>query len=69
VVGNNAVHPGEINITDTPEGAHRLFDMLNFIVEDRIARPKHIQSLYEKLLEPARAAVAKRDGGDPQKRS
>jgi hypothetical protein len=62
VVGNNAVHPGEIEINDTPEIAYRLFEMLNFIVEDRIARPKHIQSLYEKLPEGARAAVAKRDG-------
>lgn len=61
VIGNNAVHPGEINLSDTPEMAQNLFAMLNFIVEDRIARPKHIQSLYEQLPEQARAAVAKRD--------
>jgi Domain of unknown function (DUF4145) len=62
VIGNNAVHPGEINIKDTPEIAHSLFDMLNFIVEDRISKPKHIQSLYEKLPQAARANIAKRDG-------
>jgi hypothetical protein len=61
VVGNNAVHPGEIEINDTPEIAHNLFTMMNFIVEDRIARPKHIQSLYEFLPEGARNAIESRD--------
>ena len=42
VVGNNAVHPGEIEINDIPEIAYNLFTMMNFIVEDRIARPKQI---------------------------
>lgn len=62
VVGNNAVHPGEIIINDTPEAAHNLFYMINFIVEDRISRPKQIQSLYDKLPESARKAIEKRDG-------
>ena len=61
VVGNNAVHPGEIDLNDTPEIAHNLFEMINFIVEDRISRPKHIQQLYEKLPEGARGAIDKRD--------
>ena len=61
VVGNNAVHPGEIEINDTPEMAHSLFEMVNFIVEDRITRPKHIESLYSQLPEAARAAIEKRD--------
>ncbi len=62
VVGNNAVHPGEIAIDDTPEIAHNLFEMMNFIIEDRIARPKQIQTLYDQLPESARLAVEKRDG-------
>lgn len=61
VVGNNAVHPGEIELNDTPEIAHNLFSMLNFIVEDRISRPKRVATLYSKLPETARAAVTKRD--------
>ncbi len=61
VVGNNAVHPGEINLNDTPEMGQHLFSMLNFIVEDRITRPKQIAELYSKLPEPARAAVQRRD--------
>ena len=61
VIGNNAVHPGEINLNDTPEMGQHLFNMLNFIVEDRITRPKHIASLYSQLPEAARAAIEKRD--------
>lgn len=61
VVGNNAVHPGEINLNDTPEMGQHLFNMINFIVEDRITRPKQIAELYAQLPEPARAAIEKRD--------
>lgn len=61
VVGNNAVHPGEINLNDTPEMGQHLFNMINFIVEDRITRPKQIAELYAKLPEGAREAVEKRD--------
>lgn len=62
VVGNNAVHPGEIEINDTPEIAHNLFAMMNFIVEDRVSKPKQIQALYAQLPEGARQAIEKRDG-------
>lgn len=61
VIGNNAVHPGEIELTDNPEISHSLFEMLNFIVDDRIARPKKVAKLYNILPEGAIKAVAKRD--------
>lgn len=61
VVGNNAVHPGELNIKDTPEIAHQLFKMINFIVEDRITRPKEVQDLFDQLPQGAVDAIAKRD--------
>lgn len=61
VVGNNAVHPGEINLNDTPEMGQHLFNMINFIVEDRITRPKQIADLYAKLPDGAREAIEKRD--------
>lgn len=64
VVGNNAVHPGEIDIQDTPEIAQNLFRMINFIVEDRITRPKEIETLYNLLPEDSRNAIEKRDQGN-----
>jgi len=61
VVGNHAVHPGEINLTDSPEIAQHLFEMLNFIVENRITQPKHIESLYQSLPDGAKEHIEKRD--------
>lgn len=61
VIGNNSVHPGEIDVNDSPDIAASLFDMINFIVEERIARPKHITSVYNRLPETARKAIEKRD--------
>lgn len=64
VVGNNAVHPGEINLNDSPDIAQHLFNMINYIVEDRITRPKQIERLYQALPEGAREAIEKRDGNE-----
>lgn len=61
VVGNNAVHPGEINVDDTPEIAEALFKMINFIVDEVITKPKEIDELYNLLPEGAREAIEKRD--------
>jgi len=61
VVGNNAVHPGEIVLDETPEIAQNLFKMINFIVEDRITRPKEIENLYNQLPQSSLNAIEKRD--------
>ncbi|CAK2474296.1 DUF4145 domain-containing protein [Vibrio crassostreae] len=61
VIGNNAVHPGEINLNDDPSIAHSLFEMINFIVEVRISQPKKVAALYNILPEGALKAVEKRD--------
>ncbi len=62
VVGNHSVHPGEIDLNDTPDIAECLFEMINFIVDERIAKPNEIKRIYGKLPESARVAVEKRDG-------
>lgn len=61
VVGNNAVHPGEIDLQDTPEIASTLFRLVNVVVQDRITRPKEIEHLYATLPEGAIEAIEKRD--------
>ena len=61
VIGNNAVHPGEIDIKDTPEIAQKLFRMINFIVEDRITRPREIQEVYDRLPKEEKVKIEKRD--------
>lgn len=61
VVGNNAVHPGELSGEDIAEVAISLFELVNVIVEDRIARPKALEALYLRLPQGARDAVDRRD--------
>jgi len=61
VIGNNGVHPGEIELNDNPEITNSLFEMINFIVEDRISRPKKVAELYSILPKGALEAVEKRD--------
>lgn len=63
VVGNNAVHPGEINISDNADIVSSLFEMVNFIVEDRISRQKKISSLYEALPLNIKKSILNRDEG------
>lgn len=62
VIGNNAVHPGELSKDDIAEVADSLFGQLNYIVEDRISRPKKLHDLYSRLPASAKQAIEKRDG-------
>lgn len=66
VVGNNAVHPGEINLNDTPEMAETLFLMINFIIDQTISKKKRIAEAFQGLPEGARAAIARRDGANSE---
>jgi hypothetical protein len=61
VVGNNAVHPGQVD-TDDPKVVGELFVLVNLIAEYMISMPNRVSGLYEKLPEPAREAIEKRDG-------
>jgi hypothetical protein len=62
VVGNNAVHPGEINMKDDRATATTLLTLVNLVVERRISAQKRIDEMFENLPPGARAAIAKRDG-------
>jgi hypothetical protein len=61
VVGNNAVHPGELSADDVAAVATGLFELHNQIVEDRISRPKRLKAMFEKLPQGAKTAIQKRD--------
>lgn len=49
VAGDKSVHPGEMDSNDDDNTATVLFGILNFIVEDRITRPKEIKGIYNLL--------------------
>lgn len=61
VVGNESVHPGQIDLEADDELLPALFNLVNIIVEQVIARPKHIGGLFAKLPESKLAAIEKRD--------
>lgn len=60
VVGNNAVHPGQID-TDNTETTSNLFSLINVIVDYMISMPNRISGLYDTLPKTAKDAIKKRD--------
>jgi hypothetical protein len=62
VVGNNAVHPGQIDLQDDPATASGLFGLLNLIADNRISEPRRIAEMFSALPETARIAIQERDG-------
>lgn len=61
VVGNEAVHPGVMDLRDDRDTVHRLFMLINTIAEQMITGPKHINELYQSLPEAKRKAIDARD--------
>lgn len=61
VIGNNSVHPGQIDLKDNIEIANNLFGLINIITEVMITQPKEIEKLYNTLPEDQKKAIDKRD--------
>jgi hypothetical protein len=61
VIGNEAVHPGTIDLRDDPNTANMLFKLVNFIAEKMITEPKEIDALYHTLPQDKLDGIAKRD--------
>lgn len=57
VVGNEAVHPGTINLNDDRAIVNSLFTLINTIVDYLIDKPKAIDALYEKLPQDKKDAI------------
>jgi hypothetical protein len=55
------VHPGELDLRDDRETASQLFNLLNFIVRDRISEPKQRRKLFDMLPQKAKDAIQERD--------
>lgn len=61
VVGNNAVHPGAIDLDDKPETVSALFTLINAIADRMITQPKKVAALYSTLPPGIVQAIEKRD--------
>ncbi|OSA98119.1 UNVERIFIED_ORG: hypothetical protein B2H98_05360 [Clostridium botulinum] len=61
VAGNNAVHPGVLDLEDEKTSAVTLFEMINFIVDNQIIQPKKIDEFYNSLPSNALNGIRNRD--------
>lgn len=61
VIGNEAVHPGQIDLRDDPATAENLFTLINIIADALITQPKQISEMYAKLPQSKRDGIATRD--------
>lgn len=61
IVGDEAVHPGEINIDDNKDLAIAMFRLLNIIIDKMIVEPKQIDDLYNLMPENKLEGIKNRD--------
>jgi len=61
VTGNDAVHPGTLDMKDDTQTATKLFGLLNVIANDMITQSREIDELYKALPEAKRQAITGRD--------
>ena len=66
VIGNNAIHPGQIDIKDDRDTAVKLFDLTNLIADVMVTQPKQVKKLYQSLPKSKLEAIQKRDKGNLQ---
>ncbi|CAN7438134.1 DUF4145 domain-containing protein [Neorhizobium sp. LjRoot104] len=63
VIGNSAVHPGSIDISDDRPTAESLFRLINLIADKMISEPKHVDEVYAMLPPGALKQIEERDKG------
>ncbi|MXX95297.1 MAG: DUF4145 domain-containing protein [Gammaproteobacteria bacterium] len=61
VTGNDAVHPGQIDLNDNPEIAGKLFDLVNVVAQAMISQQKMVEEMYESLPEVKKDQIKQRD--------
>lgn len=62
VIGNNAVHPGQLDLKDDRSSAAKLFELVNLIADNQISQPQAIAKFFEdKVPASAKEAITRRD--------
>lgn len=61
VIGNESVHPGQINLNDNKDIAYKLFELVNIITQTMITQPKEIKKLHSSLPKDKLESISKRD--------
>jgi hypothetical protein len=61
VIGNESVHPGEIDLDDNRGTALQLFNVVNLITEQMITHPKQVEAMYSSLPEGKLQGIEQRN--------
>ena len=61
VIGNECVHPGQINLNDNREIAKKLFELINIIARIMITQPKEVENVYNTLPTKKLDGIKNRD--------
>ncbi len=61
VIGNEAVHPGQIDLRDDVTTASVLFVLVNLVADKMLTEPKQIAAIYASLPEPKLQGIEARD--------
>lgn len=62
LIGNEAVHPGTLDVNDDPAMALTLFELVNLVVETMVTQPRLIDEMFNRLPSSKLEAIDKRDG-------
>lgn len=65
VIGNETVHPGELDIRDNPEIANALFSLVNLIVQTMITDPRTAREIFDKIPQGKKDGITQRDASTP----
>ena len=61
VIGNEAVHPGTLDLRDDRDVASKLFRLVNLITDRMITYPKQVNEMFDGLPAPKKEEIQKRD--------
>ncbi|MBO1223886.1 MAG: DUF4145 domain-containing protein [Candidatus Scalindua sediminis] len=61
VIGNDAVHPGSIDLKDDLATVNKLFKLVNFIANKMITEPREIDEIYGSLPQEKLDGISQRD--------
>jgi len=61
VIGNDAVHPGQIDLRDDVNTVKALFKLVNLIAEKMITEPKEVEAIYDSLPDNKKQQIEQRD--------
>lgn len=60
-VGNEAVHPGQLDLVDDKNTAFKLFDLINLIFDVMITQKLRIKKMYDNLPDNKKKHIDERD--------